>query len=66
MGLQEALMAVGVVILLAALIYGAMRGKRRRRDQAAADAATRCNFKTAEGEATQTPQEEGTQGRWPR
>jgi hypothetical protein len=66
MGLQEALVGLGVVALLAALFYGAMRGKRRRRDQAAAAAATRRNFKTAEGEATQTPQEEGTKGRWPR
>jgi hypothetical protein len=45
MGLQEALIGLGVVVLLAVLTYGAMRASRRRRgDQAAADAATRRNF----------------------
>jgi hypothetical protein len=45
MGLQEALIGLGIVALLAALAYGATRARRRRRlDQAAADAATRRNF----------------------
>jgi hypothetical protein len=44
MGIPEALMGIGIVVLLAALAYGATRGKRRRKDQAAADAATRRNF----------------------
>jgi hypothetical protein len=45
MGLQEALMGAGILVLLAALAYGTIRaGRRRRKDQAAADAATRRNF----------------------
>jgi predicted lipid-binding transport protein (Tim44 family) len=45
MGIQEALMGLGIVVLLGALIFGASRASRhRRRDQAAADAATRRNF----------------------
>jgi hypothetical protein len=44
MGAQEALMGLGVVVLLGALVFGVLRGRRRRRDQAAADAATRRNF----------------------
>jgi predicted lipid-binding transport protein (Tim44 family) len=45
MGVQEALMGLGIVVLLGALIFGAMRAsKRRRSDQAAADVATRRNF----------------------
>jgi hypothetical protein len=47
MGLQEGLMGLGVVVLLAALAYGATRAsKRRRRDQAAADAASLLIFCT--------------------
>jgi hypothetical protein len=44
MGALEALMALGVVVLFGALAFGALRGRRRRGDQAAADAATRRNF----------------------
>jgi hypothetical protein len=45
MGLQEALIGVGILVLLAALAYGATRASRRRpQDKAAADAATRRNF----------------------
>jgi hypothetical protein len=43
MGLQEALIGLGILVLLAALAYGATR-RRRPQDQAAADAATRRNF----------------------
>jgi hypothetical protein len=44
MGIPEALYGVGALILLAALVYAVMRGKRRSSQQPAADAATRRNF----------------------
>jgi hypothetical protein len=45
MGLQHALMGLGILVLLAVLAYGANRASRRRRqDRAAADAAIRGYF----------------------
>jgi hypothetical protein len=44
MGVQEALIGLGIIMLLGALAFGASRASRHhRRDQAAADAATRRN-----------------------
>ena len=40
----EVFFGLGIVILLAALIFGSVWAKRRRSMQGAADAATRRNF----------------------
>jgi hypothetical protein len=45
MGIQEALMVLGIFVLLGGLIFSAVRAsKRRRSDQAVADVATRRNL----------------------
>lgn len=47
MGLQELLYGVGTVLLLGALIYGAMRAGRRRQTGRREIEATRHNFDKA-------------------
>lgn len=44
MGIQEALWGVGALVLLVAIAYGVIWGRRPRSAQDAADKATRRNF----------------------
>jgi hypothetical protein len=45
----EVFYGIGAAVLLAAIVYGVMHGRRPRSTQPAADEATRRNFDTPDG-----------------